>query len=266
MTAGTTSARAVEDFGDALTDEIETAHQTGSKLDDAMQRIKWQTPTHWPGSSAASSGRTRDSCRSPRWRHCSAPSTRCGWDPDSVNGDMRGSAYEYLLREFAETSGKKAHDSVDFLRDLLDLTRDLPAAEKAEDTSGAAGLDLARPDVGTLTPIFEEYKPESVPVIVGKVVADIDAIVKEVRWDGWNNSKEGDKAVRIAIRKVLSVTDCLPPENFSTTPTPTCGRTTSSLLAPVRRGHLQPGLLLHRLAWPSGSRRPGRCCCDVGLI
>jgi type I restriction enzyme R subunit len=27
--------------------------------------------------------------------------------------------------------------------------------------------------------------------------------VKEVRWDGWNNSKEGDKAVRIATRKVL---------------------------------------------------------------
>jgi type I restriction enzyme M protein len=29
-------------------------------------------------------------------------------DPDSVNGDMLGSAYEYLLREFAEASGKKA--------------------------------------------------------------------------------------------------------------------------------------------------------------
>lgn len=40
-------------------------------------------------------------------------------------------------------------------------------------------------------------------MIIRKVVADIDAIVKEVRWDGWNNSKEGDKAVRIAIRKVL---------------------------------------------------------------
>lgn len=33
-------------------------------------------------------------------------------------------------------------DSVDFLRDLLDLARDLAAAEKAEDTSGAVGQDL----------------------------------------------------------------------------------------------------------------------------
>lgn len=54
-----------------------------------------------------------------------------------------------------------------------------------------------------MTQIFDECKPEGVLVIVGKVVADIDAIVKEVSWDGWNNSKECDKAVRIAIPKVL---------------------------------------------------------------
>ena len=29
-------------------------------------------------------------------------------DPDHVRGDMLGAAYEYLLREFAEASGKKA--------------------------------------------------------------------------------------------------------------------------------------------------------------
>ncbi|AOT04718.1 hypothetical protein [Arthrobacter sp. U41] len=116
-------------------------------------------------------------------------------------------AYKMLserLERLRERQLAKAHDSVDFLRDLLDLARDLATAEKAEDESGAFGLDLLPdPNVGALTQIFEEYKPEDAPVIVGKVVADIDAIVKEVRWDGWNNTKEGDKAVRIAIRKVL---------------------------------------------------------------
>ncbi|NYD78430.1 type I restriction endonuclease subunit R [Arthrobacter cupressi] len=116
-------------------------------------------------------------------------------------------AYKTLserLERLRERQLAKAHDSVDFLRDLLDLARDLAAAEKAEDESGTVGLDLLPdPNVGALTQIFEEYKPEGVPVIVGKVVTDIDAIVKEVRWDGWNNTKEGDKAVRIAIRKVL---------------------------------------------------------------
>lgn len=116
-------------------------------------------------------------------------------------------AYKSLserLDRLRERQLAKAQDSVDFLRDLLDLARDLAAAERAEDTSGTVGLDLLPdPNVGALTQIFEEYKPEGVPVIVGKVVADIDAIVKEVRWDGWSNSKEGDRAVRIAIRKVL---------------------------------------------------------------
>ncbi|WP_309108761.1 hypothetical protein [Arthrobacter sp.] len=117
---------------------------------------------------------------------------------------LRGLAVSSLGSGRSRCQLAKAHDSVDFLRDLLDLACDLAAAEEAEDESGTVGLDLL-PDtnVGALTQIFEEYKPEGVPVIVGKVVTDIDAIVKEVRWDGWNNSKEGDKAVRIAIRKVL---------------------------------------------------------------
>ncbi|MER2133726.1 MAG: hypothetical protein ABS910_03500 [Arthrobacter sp.] len=116
-------------------------------------------------------------------------------------------AYQSLaerLERLRERQVAKAQESVDFLRELLDLARDLAAAEKAEDESGSKGLDLLpNPHTGALTQIFEEYKPEGVPVIVGKVVADIDAIVKEVRWDGWNSTKEGDKAVRIAIRKVL---------------------------------------------------------------
>ncbi|MBG0738897.1 HsdR family type I site-specific deoxyribonuclease [Paeniglutamicibacter antarcticus] len=124
---------------------------------------------------------------------------------EGTNGDHP--VYKTLserLERLRERQLAKAQESVDFLRDLLDLARDVAAAEKAEDESGVPGLDLLPdPNTGALTQIFEEYRPEGVPVIVGKVVADIDAIVKEVRWDGWNNTKEGDKAVRIAIRKVL---------------------------------------------------------------
>lgn len=51
----------------------------------------------------------------------------------------------------------KAHHSVDCLRDLLGLARDLAAAEKAEDEFGTAGLDpLLDPHVGPLKQIFEE--------------------------------------------------------------------------------------------------------------
>jgi type I restriction enzyme, R subunit len=60
------------------------------------------------------------------------------------------------------------------------------AAENLDDESGVAGLNLLPdPNVGALTQIFNEYAPENTPVMVGRVVMDIDAIAKEVRYDGW---------------------------------------------------------------------------------
>jgi type I restriction enzyme R subunit len=40
-------------------------------------------------------------------------------------------------------------------------------------------------------------------VIVGQVVTDIDSIVKEVRYDGWSATQQGDRLVRVAVRKSL---------------------------------------------------------------
>jgi type I restriction enzyme M protein len=119
--------RAVEDFGDALTEEIEadyhtfaipdgchwsdvieTANQTGAKLDNALQRIQQANPDALAGVFGdvqwANQERLPQSALSALLN--SFHSVRL--DPDSVNGDMLGSAYEYLLREFAEASGKKA--------------------------------------------------------------------------------------------------------------------------------------------------------------
>ena len=70
--------------------------------------------------------------------------------------------------------------------------------------TGAAHLDLLPdPHKGALTQIFQEYAPKDTPVIIGRVVDDIDRIVDEVGWDGWSKTREGDKRVRIALRKVL---------------------------------------------------------------
>lgn len=124
---------------------------------------------------------------------------------EGSNGDH--SAYQSLaerLERLRERQFAKAQESVSFLQEILDLARDLTAAEKAEDESGRQGLDLMPdPHIGRLTQIFEEFKPDATPAILKKVVVGIDAIVKEVRWDGWNVTKRGDREVRTAILKVL---------------------------------------------------------------
>lgn len=105
------------------------------------------------------------------------------------------------LRQQAIT---KAQDSIDFLRQALEVARLAVLAERLE---GQARLDEAEhlldPHVGALTQIVNEYKPDRTPVIVDDVVRDIDTIVKQVAWTGWNETQEGDRTVRLELRKIL---------------------------------------------------------------
>jgi type I restriction enzyme R subunit len=43
----------------------------------------------------------------------------------------------------------------------------------------------------------------STPVVVERIVADIDAIVKVVRFPGWQQTIAGEREVRQALRKTL---------------------------------------------------------------
>lgn len=62
---------------------------------------------------------------------------------------------------------------------------------------------LLDPHIGALTQIVTQYAPEGLPVIVEDVVRDIDTIVKQVRYTGWNETQEGDRTVRKQLRVVL---------------------------------------------------------------
>jgi type I restriction enzyme R subunit len=88
--------------------------------------------------------------------------------------------------------------SVEFLKELLALARDVVTAEQAlpkveEDDRGRAAL----------TELFQEVRTESTPIIVERVVNDIDEIVRIVRFDGWQNTHAGEREVRNALRKTL---------------------------------------------------------------
>ncbi|WP_159619423.1 type I restriction-modification system subunit M [Arthrobacter zhaoguopingii] len=120
-------ARALRDFGDDLTDElaatlhtftipegchwadvIGTAEHTGDKLGKVLARVQALNPDSLPGVFGDVQWANQD--RLPQSALMALLNTfnAVRLDPDSVSGDMLGSAYEYLLREFAEASGKKA--------------------------------------------------------------------------------------------------------------------------------------------------------------
>ena len=90
--------------------------------------------------------------------------------------------------------------SLDFLRDLLELARDTVAAEKA-----VAEVPREEKGKAALTELFESVKDEDTPVMVERIVNDIDEVVRAVRFDGWQDTAAGDREVQQALRRTLYV-------------------------------------------------------------
>jgi type I restriction enzyme R subunit len=88
--------------------------------------------------------------------------------------------------------------SVEFLKELLHLARDVVSAERA-------GPPVEREEQGkaALTQLFEEARNPETPIIVERVVNDIDEIVRYVRFDGWQSTHAGEREVKLALRKTL---------------------------------------------------------------
>lgn len=89
-------------------------------------------------------------------------------------------------------------NSVEFLKQLLQIAKETLQAEKEvppeedEDRGKAA-----------LTALFNEVKTAETPIMVERVVADIDEIVRLVRFPGWQGTQAGEREVKKALRKAL---------------------------------------------------------------
>ena len=89
-------------------------------------------------------------------------------------------------------------NSVEFLKQLLQLAKEVLQAEKEvppeedEDRGKAA-----------LTELFNEAKTAETPIMVERVVADIDEIVRLVRFPGWQDTLAGEREIKKALRKAL---------------------------------------------------------------
>ncbi|OAI02236.1 DEAD/DEAH box helicase [Methylomonas methanica] len=89
-------------------------------------------------------------------------------------------------------------NSVEFLKQLLQIAQEVLQAEK--ETPPEEEEDRGK---SALTELFNEVKTAETPIIVERVVADIDEIVRLVRFPGWQNTLAGEREVKKALRKSL---------------------------------------------------------------
>lgn len=120
-------AQAVADFGDALDDDIEADYHRfvvpegalwsdvtiktdniGHRINKALGQIEQANPDTLANVFGDAAWSNKDRLPEPALVALINAFNGIGLDPDSVSHDALGHAYEYLLKEFAEASGKKA--------------------------------------------------------------------------------------------------------------------------------------------------------------
>jgi type I restriction enzyme R subunit len=89
-------------------------------------------------------------------------------------------------------------NSVEFLKQLLQIAREVLQAEK--ETPPEEDEDRGK---AALSELFNEVKTASTPIIVERVVTDIDEIVRFVRFPGWQDTLSGEREIKKALRKSL---------------------------------------------------------------
>lgn len=90
--------------------------------------------------------------------------------------------------------------SIDFLKELLTLAREVVQAEQQVDP-----VDEQSKAKAALTELFAEVRTGETPVVVERIVNDIDEIVRNVRFDGWQNTLKGERLIQQHLRKVIYV-------------------------------------------------------------
>jgi type I restriction enzyme R subunit len=88
--------------------------------------------------------------------------------------------------------------SIEFVKELCKLARDTVSAEKELEQAVQEKTPQA-----ALTELFIELKTDQTPAVVERIVSDIDAIVRVVRFPGWQNSTQGEREVQQSLRKAL---------------------------------------------------------------
>lgn len=113
------------------------------------------------------------------------------------SGDPKYIALGEKLEKLRDQHKQGLIGSIEFLKMLLALAREAAQAER--EVVPAEEIDKGK---AALTELFNGVRNENTPIIVERIVNDIDGIVRIVRFDGWQNTTEGKKDVKKALRQV----------------------------------------------------------------
>ena len=102
------------------------------------------------------------------------------------------------LEELRDRHEQGLITSIEFLKLLLELAKEAARAEK--EVVPEEEIDRGK---AALTELFNGLRNEKTPVIVERIVNDIDDIVKIVRFDGWQKTTTGKNEVKKALRSVV---------------------------------------------------------------
>ena len=104
------------------------------------------------------------------------------------------------LEKLREQQEQGLITSIEFLKRLLELAKEAAEAERV--LVPAEEIDKGK---AALTELFSSVKSDKTPVIVERIVNDIDEIVKIVRFDGWQDTVSGRREVKKALRSVVAI-------------------------------------------------------------
>jgi len=103
-----------------------------------------------------------------------------------------------LLEELRDRAEQGLITSIEFVKELCKIAKETLQAEKEVEEEL-----LEKSPKAALTELFVELKTDQTPAVVERIVTDIDAIVRVVRFPGWQKTVSGEREIQKSLRKAL---------------------------------------------------------------
>ncbi len=113
-------------------------------------------------------------------------------------GNPKFKSLSERLEELRNKAEAGLISSIEFVKELCKLAKETIAAEKEVEK-----LVEEKSPKAALTELFLELKTDKTPAVVERIVEDIDAIVRVVRFPGWQKTNSGEREVQKSLRRAL---------------------------------------------------------------